>query len=48
MVVRNINYDPPTITDATVERFVKNSLPDTIWVATSMPEDVLKSMYGSR
>jgi ribose transport system substrate-binding protein len=45
MVVRDVNFDPPTITDATVEKFVKNSLPDTIWVATSMSEDVLKTMY---
>lgn len=45
MVVRDVNFDPPTITDATVEKFVKNSLPDSIWVATSMSEDVLKTMY---
>lgn len=45
-VLKTIWYDPPTITDDTVEKFVMPELPDTIWVSTSLPKEVLLEMYG--
>jgi ribose transport system substrate-binding protein len=47
-VLRTIWYDPPTITDDTVEKFVMPELPDTIWVSTSLPQKVLLEMYGEK
>ena len=47
-VQRTIIYDPPTITDDTVEKFVMPDLPDTLWVSTSLPEKVLTEMYGGK
>ena len=47
-VLRTIWYDPPTITDETVEKFVMPELPDTIWVSTSLPKKVLLDLYGEK
>jgi len=44
-VKRRILYFPPTITDDTVEKFVIPDLPDSIWVATSIPHDILIEWY---
>lgn len=45
-VPRTIMFDPPTITDDTVEKFVVNDLPDTLWVSTSLPKKVLMEIYN--
>jgi ribose transport system substrate-binding protein len=45
-VQRTMWFDPPTITDQTVEKFVMPNLPDTIWVSTSLPESTLQKLYG--
>ena len=47
-VLRTIWFDPPTITDDTVEKFVVPDLPDTIWVSTSLPKKVLLEKYGKK
>ena len=47
-VMRTMWFDPPTITDATVEKFVMPDLPDTIWVSTSLPQQVLQKFYGKK
>ncbi len=44
-VLRTIWFDPPTITDDTVEKFVMPDLPDTIWVSTSLSQKTLKELY---
>jgi ribose transport system substrate-binding protein len=44
-VKRTIEYPPPTITDETVENFVIEGLPKSIWVASSLPHDVMRDMY---
>jgi len=45
-VERTVWFDPPTIDDQTVEKFLVPDLPDTLWVSTSLPKEVLKKMYG--
>jgi ribose transport system substrate-binding protein len=47
-VLRTIWYDPPTIMDDTVEKFVMPELPDEIWVSTTLPKKVLLEMYGEK
>jgi len=44
-ILRTIWFDPPTITDATVEKFVMPDLPDTIWVSTSLSQTILHKLY---
>ncbi len=44
-VVKTILYPPPTVTDDTVESYVIQDLPDSIWVATSVPHEILKEWY---
>ncbi len=47
-IPRTIWFEPPTITDDTVEKFVVPDLPDTIWVSTSLPREVLLGKYGKK
>lgn len=44
-VVKTVLYPPPTVTDDTVENYVIPDLPDNIWVATSVPHDILTEWY---
>lgn len=44
-VVKTILYPPPTVTDETVENYVIPDLPDSIWVATSVPHNILAKWY---
>jgi ribose transport system substrate-binding protein len=45
-VLRTMWFDPPTITDQTVEKFVMPNLPDTVWVSTSLSQATLQDYYG--
>ena len=44
-VQKTILYTPPTITDDTVERFVIDNLPDSIWVSASIPHRIMEEWY---
>ena len=44
-VVKTLLYPPPTVTDETVEGYVIPNLPDSIWVATSVPHKILEQWY---
>lgn len=44
-VQKTVLYPPPSITNETVERFVIDNLPDSIWVSTSIPHAVLEEWY---
>ncbi|HCG63755.1 MAG TPA: hypothetical protein DEZ27_08165 [Sphaerochaeta sp.] len=44
-VVKTLLYPPPMVTDDTVENYVAPDLPDSIWVATSVPHEILKQWY---
>lgn len=44
-VVKTLLYPPPVVTDDTVENYVVPDLPDSIWVATSVPHAILREWY---
>ncbi len=44
-VIKTVLYPPPVVTNDTVENYVINELPDSIWVATSVPHEILKEWY---
>jgi ribose transport system substrate-binding protein len=39
-------FQPPVITNATVRKFVKYNLPDTIYTDTTLPNSLLKKLFG--
>ena len=46
-VAKDVNLDPPTTTDDTLDNFVQLDMPDSLWLPTTLDADHLKTLFGS-
>jgi len=46
-VAKDNTPPPPVITAATLDKYVKPNMPDSLWLPTNLPDSVLQTLFGN-